>query len=75
MWKPSKAIEQVKRRIIKLLLDRTDILTTDKILTTLREASDSELSSALIELRNEGVIACVDKRWYIRNRVKLDEYR
>lgn len=74
MWKLQPANEQVKRRIIKLLLQRVR-MTTDNIMNVLKEASDGEIADALVNLRSEGCIACANKYWYIRDRNKVDDYR
>lgn len=74
MWKRQPASEQVKRRIVKLLVER-QVITTDTTMNVLKEAGDGEVANGLVELRNEGVLACVGTRWYIRDRKKTDGYR
>ncbi len=74
MWQPKKAELQVKRRILKLLTDRL-VLTTDTIMNVLKDASDATIADALTELRDEGVVGCTTKRWYIRDRNKSSEYK
>lgn len=76
MWKPvvNLEVERAIRRVIKLLLNSSAASkTTNEIFDELPSYSDTVLSSALAEARNRGILACSNKRWWIRQRRLANE--
>ena len=68
MWKRGPAREYVMTRIVELITQNGSALTLPQICGYLRPVANYDIYNALMQLRDDGILACTNGRWWKRQR-------
>lgn len=66
MWKRGPADPEVMRRIVRLITENGSALTLPQICGYLKSVDNFDIYNALMQLRDNGTLACTNGRWWKR---------